>query len=139
MANKVAIFIKNTEGVHIELTNSKMALLVASSKDYNWESIFGEKIPEHSIILADWSENVQGNPKSDYCLVEECDNKEVAERIILDCRKLLNEQFGRMMSIRVMKKYHLDDNLLLNLEMEYHDPKNFEIDLKSYFKEGELL
>lgn len=134
MANKVSIFIKNTQGIHIELTNSKMSLFIASSKDYNWNSIFGEDIPKHSIILADWSFNVQGNPKSDYCLVEACYDKEIAEQIITDCRDMLNKQFERMMSIRVMKKYHLDDNILLGLEMEYHDSRNYEIDLKQYFE-----
>ena len=32
-----------------------------------------------------------------------------------------------MMMIRVAKKYHLDENTRLKIEMEYHDSENYEV------------
>ena len=35
--------------------------------------------------------------------------------------------YERMMMIRVAKKYHLDENTRLKIEMEYHDSENYEV------------
>ena len=67
-----------------------------------------------------------------YYLIEHCNDKETTKKIIRDCRLKLKQQYERMMEIRVGKKYSLDSKILLKIEMEYHDLKNYEINLKDY-------
>lgn len=54
MANKVSIFITNTKGAHFEVTNSKMALMMACETSTNWNAVFSEPIGKYDIILSDF-------------------------------------------------------------------------------------
>ena len=40
MANKVSIFITNSEGKHFELSNEKMAIMMACDSSTNWDVVF---------------------------------------------------------------------------------------------------
>lgn len=133
MANKVSIFIKNTEGRIIEFTNSKMALVIACDTHTNWDSALSEPIGKYDIILSDFSNNKAPAWGLGYTLVQHCDDEATARKIVSDCRNLIQKQYERMMMIRVAKKYDLDALTLLKIEMEYHAEENWNIDLKQYF------
>ena len=40
---------------------------------------------------------------------------------------MLKEQYDRMMMLRAAKKNNLDERLIYNLEMEYHNSKNYDL------------
>ena len=132
MANKVSIFITNTKGTHFELTNSKMALMMACETSTNWAAVFSEPIGSYDIILSDFSNSKATSFGLGYSLIEHCNDKEIAEKIIRDCRLKLKQQYERMMEIRVAKKYNLNPKILLKIELGYHDSENYEINLKDY-------
>lgn len=133
MANRVSIFIKNTEDRIIELSNSKMALLIACDSHTNWDSVFSEPVGKYDIILSDFSNSKATAWGLGYTLVQHCDNEVIARKIVSDCRNLIQKQYERMMMIRVAKKYNLDAMMLLKIEMEYHAEENWNVDLKQYF------
>lgn len=132
MANKVEILITNSDGKHFCLTNSKMAIMMARDSHTNWDEVFTTPIGPYDVIISDFN-----NPKSvgfgmGYYLVEKCDTKDEAEKIIKTCREKLKSQYERMMMIRVARKYSLDPITLAKIEMEYHNPDNYEIKLKKW-------
>lgn len=130
MANKVSILITNTEGQHFELTNEKMAIMMACDLSTNWNSVFCEPISPYDIIISDFHNSTASSFGLGYYLVQHCDSKEQSEKIIKDCRDKLHAQYERMMMIRVAKKYKLDAITLLKIEMEYHDSENYEYIIK---------
>ncbi len=127
MANKVSIFIINSEGKHFELSNEKMAIMMACDSSTNWDVVFHESISPYDIIISDFHNSKAPAFGFGYSLVQHCDTKEQAEKIITECRDKLHSQYERMMMIRVAKKYHLDENTRLKIEMEYHDSENYEV------------
>ena len=108
MANKVSIFITNSEGKHFELSNEKMAIMMACDSSTNWDVVFQESILPYDIIISDFHNSKAPAFGFGYSLVQHCDTKEQAEKIIIECRDKLHSQYERMMMIRVAKKYHLD-------------------------------
>lgn len=127
MANKVSIFIQNSEGRHFELSNEKMAIMMACDSSTNWDAVFNEPVSPHDIIISDFHNNKAPAFGFGYSLVQHCDNKEQAENIIKECRDKLRSQYERMMMIRVAKKYNLDENTRLKIEMEFYDSENYEV------------
>lgn len=130
MANKVSIFIENSEGRHFELTNSKMALSLACQLNVNWPSVFKEEVKPYDIILCDYSNSVKNVFGLGYFVVHRSDDREESEKIISLCREKLKNQYERMMEIRVAKKYHLDPLTLSRIELEYHSTENYEVKIK---------
>lgn len=127
MANKVSIFITNSEGKHFELTNEKMAIMMACDMSINWSVVFKKPVSPYDVVISDFHNNSASTFGLGYYLVQHCDNKEVAENIVKECRNKLNAQYERMMMIRVAKKYKLNATTLLKIEMEYHDSNNYEV------------
>ena len=127
MANKVSIFITNSEGKHFELSNEKMAIMMACDFSTNWDAVFNESISPYDIIISDFHNSKAPAFGLGYSLVQHCNNKEQAEKIIKECRDKLRSQYERMMMIRVAKKYNLNENIRLKIEMEYHDSDNYEV------------
>ena len=130
MANKVSIFIENTEGKHFELTNSKMTLSLACKLDVNWSSVFKKEVAPYDIILCDYANSVKNVFGMGYSVVHRSNDREESEKIISLCRKKLKDQYDRMMEIRVAKKYHLNPLALSRIELEYHSSDNYEIKIK---------
>lgn len=130
MANKVSIFIINSEGKHFELSNEKMAIMMACDFSTNWDAVFNEPVSPYDIIISDFHNSKAPAFGLGYSLVQHCNNKEQAERILKECRSKLHNQYERMMMIRVAKKYNLDENIRLKIEMEYHDSDNYEVKIK---------
>lgn len=130
MANKVSIFITNSEGKHFELSNEKMAIMMACDFSTNWGAVFSEPVSPYDIIISDFHNSKATAFGLGYSLVQHCSNKEQAENIIKECRNKLHTQYERMMMIRVAKKYNLDEFTRLKIEMEYHDPGNYEVKIK---------
>lgn len=127
MANKVSILITNSEGKHFELTNEKMAIMMACDSSTNWNAVFNKTISPYDIIISDFHNSKANVFGLGYCLVQHCDNVEQAEKIVKECRDKLHAQYERMMMIRVAKKYNLDEFTRLKIEMEYHDSENYEV------------
>lgn len=127
MANKVSILITNSDGKHFELTNEKMAIMMACDMSTNWRSVFKEPVSPYDVIISDFHNSLASAFGLGYYLVQHCDNKEVAESIVKECRDKLHAQYERMMMIRVAKKYKLDATTLLRIEMEYYDSDNYEV------------
>ena len=130
MANKVSIFIINSEGKHFELSNEKMVITMACDLSTNWSAVFSEPVSPYDIIISDFHNSKANAFGLGYCLVQHCDNREQAENIINECRNKLHDQYERMMMIRVAKKYNLDELTRLKIEMEYHDSENYEVKIK---------
>ena len=124
---KYQFFIINSEGKHFELSNEKMAIMMACDSSTNWDVVFHESISPYDIIISDFHNSKAPAFGFGYSLVQHCDTKEQAEKIITECRDKLHSQYERMMMIRVAKKYHLDENTRLKIEMEYHDSENYEV------------
>ena len=124
---KYQFFIINSEGKHFELSNEKMAIMMACDSSTNWDVVFQESISPYDIIISDFHNSKAPAFGFGYSLVQHCDTKEQAEKIIIECRDKLHSQYERMMMIRVAKKYHLDENTRLEIEMEYHDSENYEV------------
>ena len=124
---KYQFFIINSEGKHFELSNEKMAIMMACDSSTNWDVVFQESISPYDIIISDFHNSKAPAFGFGYSLVQHCDTKEQAEKIIIECRDKLHSQYERMMMIRVAKKYHLDENTRLEIEMEYHDLENYEV------------
>ena len=124
---KYQFFIINSEGKHFELSNEKMAIMMACDSSTNWDVVFHESILPYDIIISDFHNSKAPAFGFGYSLVQHCDTKEQAEKIIIECRDKLHSQYERMMMIRVAKKYHLDENTRLEIEMEYHDSENYEV------------
>lgn len=127
MANKVSILITNSEGKHFELTNEKMAIMMACDSSTNWNAVFSKPVSPYDIIISDFHNSTAAAFGLGYCLVQHCNDKEQAEKIIKECRGKLHAQYERMMMIRVAKKYNLDELTRLKIEMEYHDSENYEV------------
>lgn len=127
MANKVSIFITNSDGKHFELSNEKMSIMMACDFSVNWNAVFNEPVSPYDIIISDFHNNKAPAFGLGYSLVQHCNNKKQAENIIQECRTKLYNQYDRMMMIRVAKKYNLDEFTRLKIEMEYHNPENYEI------------
>ena len=89
----------------------------------NWDAVFNEPVAPYDIIISDF----HNNKALRYSLIQHCNNKTQAENIIKECRSKLHDQYERMMMIRVAKKYNLDEFTRLKIEMEYHNPENYEI------------
>lgn len=89
MANKVSIFIINSEGKHFELSNEKMAIMMACDSSTNWDVVFQESISPYDIIISDFHNNKAPAFGFGYSLVQHCDTKEQAEKIITECRDKL--------------------------------------------------
>ena len=51
MANKVSILITNSDGKHFELTNEKMAIMMACDMSTNWRSVFKEPVSPYDVII----------------------------------------------------------------------------------------
>ncbi len=130
MANKVSIFITNSEGKHFELTNEKMVIMMSCDYSTNWNAVFNKPIFPYDIIISDFHNSKANTFGLGYSFVQHCETKEQAERIIKECRDKLHAQYERMMMIRVAKKYNLDKATLLKIEMEYHDSENYEVKIK---------
>lgn len=130
MANKVSIFITNSEGKHFELSNEKMAIMMACDLSTNWSSVFNKPVSPYDIIISDFHNNKAPAFGLGYSLVQHCRNKKQAENIIKECRNKLYDQYERMMMIRVAKKYNLDKFTRLKIEMEYHNSENYEVKIK---------
>lgn len=111
MANKTSIIITNSEGRVFELTNSKMAIDMAKNFSVNWDVVFDEKINPYDVIISDFHNPYYIIAGLGYFLVEHCDTKEEAEKIINECRDKLRSQYKRMMMIRVAKEYDLNPRL----------------------------
>lgn len=124
---KYQFFIINSEGKHFELSNEKMAIMMACDSSTNWDVVFQESISPYDIIISDFHNSKAPAFGFGYSLVQHCDTKEQAENIIKECRDKLHSQYERMMMIRVAKKYNLDENTRLKIEMEYHDLENYEV------------
>lgn len=127
MANKVSIWITNSKKEHFELTNDRMAIMMACQMDTNWKSVFGREISPYSVIISDFHNSKATSFGLGYSLVEECEDKEIAEEIIAKCREKLHAQYERLMMIRVAKKYHLDAVTRSRIELEYHSSENYEV------------
>lgn len=130
MANKVSIFITNSEGKHFELSNEKMAIMMACDFSTNWGAVFSKPVSPYDIIISDFHNSKANAFGLGYYLVQHCDSREQAEKIINECRNKLHAQYERMMMIRVAKKYNLDELTRLKIEMEYHDSDNYEVKIK---------
>ena len=133
MANKVSIFITNSDGKHFELTNEKMAIMMACDMSTNWNAVFKEPVSPYDVIISDFHNSKASAFGMGYHLVQHCTNKENAEKIIKECRDKLHAQYERMMMIRVAKKYNLDATSLLRIEVEYHDSDNYEVIINDLF------
>lgn len=133
MANKVSIFITNLEGRHFELTNEKMAIMMACESSTNWNVVFDKPVFPYDIIISDFHNSKAGTFGLGYSFVQHCDTKEDAEKIIRVCREKLHAQYERMMFIRVAKKYNLDEMTRLKIEMEYHNSDNYEVRIRDIF------
>lgn len=137
MANKVSIFIENTEGKHFELSNSKMSLMMAFQyPQNNWDSILKTEVSPYDIILSDFSNSTASNFGLGYALVHKSDSREDSEKIISVCRDMLRKQYERMMEIRVAKKYDLNPIILSKLELEYHSSENYEVKINDILNES---
>lgn len=133
MANRVSVFIKNTEGRILELSNSQCCIMMAGQYHENWRIIFpGKKIGDYDVIInylkiSPYGTN--GGVGGCYAFVEHCSDPETANKIISTCRKLVKDQYDRMMMIRVAKKYSLDNQIRTKIELEYHSSENYEVSL----------
>ena len=127
MSNKVSIFITNSDGKHFELSNEKMAIMMACDHSTNWSAVFKEPVSPYDIIISDF----HSSRMNTYYLVQHCDSKQQAETIIKECRGKLHDQYERMMMIRVAKKYDLSENARLAIEMQYPDSDNYEMKIKT--------
>lgn len=129
MANKVNIFIHNSKGNVFVLANDRMSIMMASKfLNVNWKAVFPNiEVGPYDLILSEWSENTNTYFDKGYTFVEHCDNLETAERLVDICRKKLNEQYNRMMTLRVAKKNGLDERMITNLELAYHNSENYEV------------
>lgn len=136
MANKVSILIMNTQGHHFELTNSKMTLQRAGTLDMNWRTAIGHECGPNDIILSDFSGSSQYQFGTGVYLLQECSERETADMIISECRKKLKDQYERMMEIRVAKKYKLNPLLLSKIELEFHNPDNYEVDIGKFLSDA---
>lgn len=136
MANKVTIFIHTTEGKVIPLTNDRMSIMLAEKNiGVNWKSIFPDKeIHKYDLVISDWTN--ENNPYWDkgFIFVEHFEDKKVAEFVLEYCRKKLSEQYDRMKMIRVAKKNGLDERMITNLELAYHNQDNYEIYIDDVLK-----
>lgn len=130
MANKVEILIENSDGKHFCLINSKMAMLMACESHTNWDKVLSAPIGPYDVLISDFNNPTSVGFGMGYQLVEHCNTKEEAEEIIKTCREKLKSQYERMMMIRVARKYGLDSIALTKVEMEYHNPENYEIKIK---------
>lgn len=127
MTDRVSIFITNSEGKHFELTNENMAIMMYCDMSANLNGLFEKPVSPYDVIIFGFhicSENPFG---LGYDLVQHCDNKEVAESIIKECRDKLYAQYERMMMIRIAKKNNLDATTFLKIETEYQDLENYEV------------
>jgi len=133
MANKVSVFIKNTEGRILELSNSQCCIMMAGQYHENWGTIFSSrKIEDYDVIINYFKISpygANGGVGGYYAFVEHCTNPEVANKIISTCRKLVKDQYDRMMMIRVAKKYSLDNQIRTKIELEYHSSDNYEVSI----------
>ena len=128
MANKVKIYIHNTDGKVFELTNEKMAIHFASElHNVNWNVLFNRHVGPFDIVIADWNNNTNNYYDRGYTFVQSCFGYDEGKKIVELCRKMLKEQYDRMMMLRVAKKNNLDERLIYNLEMQYHNSKNYEL------------
>ncbi len=137
MANKVTVFIHTTDGRVIPLSNDRMSIMTAEKCiGINWKSVFPNiEIGKYDLIISDWTD--ENNPYWDkgYIFVEHFENQKVAEYVLEVCRKKLSEQYDRMKMIRVAKKNGLDDRMIINLELAYHNSENYEIYIDKLLKE----
>ena len=129
MANKVNIFIHNSKGNVFVLSNDRMSIMMASKHlNVNWKAVFPDiEVGPFDLILSEWSENTNTYVDRGYTFVEHCEDLETAEKLIEVCRKTLNEQYNRMMTLRVAKRNGLDERMITNLELAYHNPENYDI------------
>lgn len=138
MANKVSIFIKNTEGRILELSNSQCCIMMAKQYHVNWDiALPGRKIGDYDVIINRFKISpygINGGADGCYALVEHCSDPETANKIISTCRKMVKDQYDRMMMIRVAKKYSLDDQIRTKIELEYHSSENYEVSISDLLK-----
>lgn len=137
MANKVTVFIHTTDGRVIPLSNDRMSIMTAEKCiGINWKSVFPNiEIGKYDLIISDWTD--ENNPYWDkgYVFVGHFENQKVSEYVLEFCRKKLTEQYDRMKMIRVAKKNGLDDRMIINLELAYHNSENYEIYIDKLLKE----
>ena len=86
---KYQFFIINSEGKHFELSNEKMAIMMACDSSTNWDVVFHESISPYDIIISDFHNSKAPAFGFGYSLVQHCDTKEQAEKIITECRDKL--------------------------------------------------
>lgn len=99
----------------------------------NWDiALPDRKIGDYDVIINRFKISPYGtNGGADgcYALVEHCFDPETANKIIFTCRKMVKDQYDRMMMIRVAKKYSLDNQIRTKIELEYHSSENYEVSI----------
>ena len=137
MANKVTIFIHTTDGRTIPLSNDRMSIMQTEKcLGINWKSVFPNiEVGKYDLVISDWTN--ENNPYWDkgYIFVEHFEDSKISEFVLEYCRKKLSEQYDRMKMIRVAKKNGLDERMIANLELAYHNSDNYEIYIEKILKE----
>jgi hypothetical protein len=105
----------------------------------NWRTVFpSREIEDYDVIInylkiSPYGSN--GGVEGHYAFVEHCSDSKTAYKIISTCRKMVKNQYDRMMMIRVAKKYSLSDQILTKIQLEYHNSENYEISVADLFEE----
>ena len=90
MANRVKIYIHNTDGKVFELTNEKMAIHFASElHNVNWNVLFNRHVGPFDIIIADWNNGTNNYFDRGYTFVQSCLGYDEGKKIVELCRKML--------------------------------------------------